>query len=98
VLAPEAVAASVAVLRAGGVDLLCPWARQLADGLPPPLPEPLQVWSWSVLLPLRPAERSSRPSLVAANGQFLLVDARALATAGGFAAVAGGGPSRQSTA
>jgi hypothetical protein len=51
--------------------------------------QPLQVWSWSVLLPLRPAERSSRPSLVAANGQFLLVDARTLATAGGFAAVAG---------
>ena len=89
VLAPEAVAASVAVLRAGGLDLLCPWPRQLADGLLPRLLQPLQVWSWSVLLPLRQAERSARPSLVAANGQFLLVHAEALATAGGFAAVAG---------
>jgi len=89
VLAPEAVAASVAVLRTGGFDLLCPWPRQLADGVLPRLLQPLQVWSWSVLLPLRQAERSARPSLVAANGQFLLVDAEALATAGGFAAVAG---------
>ena len=42
-----------------------------------------------VTLPLRRAERSARPSMVAANGQFLVIDAAALAAAGGFAAVAG---------
>ena len=46
-------------------------------------------WSWMVSLPLRRAERSPRPALCAANGQFLVVDAAALARAGGFAAVAG---------
>jgi hypothetical protein len=42
-----------------------------------------------VSLPLRRAERSPRPELCAANGQFLVVDAAALARAGGFAVAAG---------
>jgi hypothetical protein len=85
VLARHAVAAAVAVLRSAPLDLLCPWPRQLADGPGPRLVQPLQQWSWLVTLPLRRAERSPRPSMVAANGQFLLVDAGALARAGGFA-------------
>ncbi|MET0191085.1 MAG: glycosyltransferase family A protein, partial [Pseudonocardia sediminis] len=91
VLAPHAVAAAVALLRAPDrpLDLLCPWPRQLADGVAPRLLQPLQVWSWTSLLPLRRAERSHRPSFAAANGQFLLVDAAALGRAGGFGAVAG---------
>src|SRR3954452_10125202 len=83
VLAPHAVAAAVAVLRGAGLDLLSPWPRQLADGPGPRLLQPLLAWSWMVSLPLRRAERSPRPSMVAANGQFLLVDAAALAAAGG---------------
>ncbi|MCW0214036.1 MAG: glycosyltransferase family 2 protein [Pseudonocardia sp.] len=89
VLAPHAVAAAVALLRDGGFGLLCPWPRQLADDLATRLVQPLLAWSWLVTLPLGVAERSRRPSLVAANGQFLLVDAAVLATAGGFAAVSG---------
>ncbi|HZG89452.1 MAG TPA: glycosyltransferase family A protein [Pseudonocardia sp.] len=87
-LAPHAVAAAVAVLRGAGLDLLCPWPRQLADGPGPRLVQPLLPWSWMVTLPLRVAERSPRPSMVAANGQFLLVDAAALAAAGGPAVAA----------
>jgi hypothetical protein len=83
VLAPHAVAAAVAVLRGAGLDLLSPWPRQLADGVGPRLLQPLLAWSWMVTLPLRRAERSPRPSMLAANGQFLLVDAAALAAAGG---------------
>lgn len=89
VLAPIAIAAAVAVLRGAGLGLLSPWPRQLADGPAPRLLQPLLPWSWTVTLPLRRVERSPRPALVAANGQFLLVDADALARAGGFAAVAG---------
>ncbi|GAA4555130.1 glycosyltransferase family 2 protein [Pseudonocardia xishanensis] len=89
VLEPHAVAAAVAVLRDAGLDLLCPWPRQLATDPAARLVQPLLAWSWMVTLPLRPAERSGRPSMVAANGQFLLVDAGALARAGGWAAVAG---------
>ena len=88
-LAPHAVAAAVTLLRAAGLDLLSPWPRQLADGAAARLVQPLLQWSWMVSLPLRRAERSSRPALCAANGQFLVVDAAALARAGGFAAVAG---------
>jgi hypothetical protein len=83
VLAPHAVAAAVAVLRGAGLDLLSPWPRQLADGPGPRLLQPLLAWSWMVTLPLRRAERSAHPSMLAANGQFLLVDAAALAAAGG---------------
>lgn len=89
VLARHAVAAAVAVLRGAGLDLLSPWPRQVADGLAARLVQPLLQWSWMVSLPLRRAERSPRPALCAANGQFLVVDADALARAGGFAGVAG---------
>jgi hypothetical protein len=86
VLAPHAVAAAVAVLRGAGLDLLSPWPRQLADGAAR-LVQPLLEWSWMVSLPLRRAERSPHPALCAANGQFLVADAAALARAGGFGAV-----------
>lgn len=94
VLAPDAVAAAVAVLRATGtggrgLDLLSPWPRQVAEGPAARLVQPLLQWSWMVSLPLRRAERSPRPALCAANGQFLVADAAVLARAGGFAAAAG---------
>jgi hypothetical protein len=88
-LAEHAVAAAVAVLREARLDLVSPWPRQLADGAAARLVQPLLAWSWMVTLPLRRAERSPRPALVAANGQFLVADAAALRRAGGFAAVAG---------
>ncbi|MEJ2871952.1 glycosyltransferase family A protein [Actinomycetospora sp. OC33-EN08] len=90
VLAPHAVAAAVAVLRAPApLDLVSPWPRQAVSGLLGRLVQPLLAWSWLTTLPLRAAERSHRPSMVAANGQFLVVGAAALARAGGWAAVRG---------
>jgi hypothetical protein len=90
VLAPRAVAAAVAVLRGPRpLDLLCPWPRQVATGLLGRLVQPLLAWSWLTTLPLRLAERSGRPSMAVANGQFLLVDAAALARAGGWQSVSG---------
>ncbi len=90
VLAPHAIAAAATLLRGPQpLDLLCPWPRQLAHGTVARLVQPLQAWSWMVSLPLRRAERSGRPAMAAANGQFLLVDAAALERAGGWTAVAG---------
>ncbi|MEU0494095.1 glycosyltransferase family 2 protein [Mycobacterium sp. NPDC006124] len=90
VLAPHAVAAAVAVLRGPQpLDLLCPWPRQVATGPLGRLVQPLLAWSWSTTLPLRLAERSARPSMAAANGQFLLVDAASLRRAGGWQSVSG---------
>lgn len=89
VLAPEAVAASVAVLRRGGLALLSPYPRLLADGWLPRLVQPLLPWSWLTFLPLAASERSARPSLTAAGGQLLVVDAGAYRSVGGHTAVAG---------
>ncbi|OBB60439.1 glycosyl transferase [Mycobacterium sp. 852013-51886_SCH5428379] len=90
VLAPDAVAAAVAVLRGPRpLDLLSPWPRQIPAGAAGRLVQPLLAWSWLTTLPLRIAERSPRPSMAVANGQFLVVEAGALARAGGWESVSG---------
>ena len=87
VLAPNAVAAAVTLLRWSGLDLVSPYPRQRAESPAERLVQPLLQWSWLTTLPLRVAERSPRPSLAAANGQFLVVDAGAYRRAGGHADV-----------
>jgi hypothetical protein len=87
VLAPHALAATVAALRESGLDLLCPYPRQVAISWTERVVQPLLPWSWLTTLPLRRAESSSRPSLSAANGQLLAVDVEAYDVAGGHAAV-----------
>ncbi|WP_432511918.1 glycosyltransferase family 2 protein [Kineococcus sp. SYSU DK001] len=89
VLAPHAVAAAVELLRGAGLDVVCPYPRQLALTWSERLVQPLLQWSWLTTLPLRRAEVSARPSLAAANGQFLVVDAAAYRRAGGHEAVRG---------
>jgi hypothetical protein len=87
VLAPEAVAATVELMRRLDLDLVCPYPRQVATGVGPRLVQPLLQWSWLTFLPLRLAERSPRPSLGAANGQLLAVRRETYRRAGGHAAV-----------
>lgn len=86
-LEPDGLAATVALLRAGRLDVCSPYPRQLADGVGPRLVQPLLQWSWLTFLPLRLAETSSQPTLTAANGQLLAVDATAYRRFGGHAAV-----------
>ncbi len=88
VLHPDAVASAVRLLRQRRVALASAWPRQVADGPGPRIVQPLQQWSWATTLPLGLAARSTRPSLAAANGQFLVVDRSAYLVAGGHAAVA----------
>jgi hypothetical protein len=87
VLSPGAVEAAVRLLLDSGLDIVCPFPRQVALGLAERLVQPLLQWSWLTLLPLRMAERSARPSLTAACGQFMVVRRDALARAGGFAVI-----------
>ena len=87
VLAPHAVAAAVELMRDAGLDLVCPYPRQLALTGGERLVQPLLQWSWLTTLPLRVAETSPRPSLAAANGQLLVVDTAVYTRAGGHAAV-----------
>ena len=86
-LAPGAVSAAVALMEATGLDLVSPHPRQLAISPAERLVQPLLQWSIITTLPLRVAERSRRPSLSAANGQFLVVRRHAYERAGGHAAV-----------
>ena len=83
VLTPHAVRAAVGVLLDNGLDLVSPHPRQLAVTPAERLVQPLLQWSFLTTLPLRLAERSPRPSLAAANGQFLVVRRTALEAAGG---------------
>jgi hypothetical protein len=84
VLAPDAVAAAVTLLRATGVTLLSPYPRITGAGR---LVQPLLQWSWLTFLPLRAMERSPRASLAAAGGQWLVIDRAGYDRAGGHAAV-----------
>jgi glycosyltransferase involved in cell wall biosynthesis len=85
VLAPDAVAAAIDLLR--GFDLVSPYPRLVAETWSERLIQPLLPWSWLTFLPLRAMERSRRPSLAAAGGQFLVLDRAAYRRAGGHEAV-----------
>lgn len=86
-LAPHALAAAVGQLGRSGLDLVSPYPRQVAVTPGERLVQPLLQWSWLTTLPLRVAERSSQPSLSAANGQLLVVRSEAYRLAGGHRAV-----------
>ncbi len=80
-LEPDAIALAVGLL--GDLDLVSPHPRQVAVTVPERLVQPLLQWSILTFLPVRLAERSHRPSLAAANGQFLVVRRAAYERAGG---------------
>ncbi len=86
-LAPDAVAAAVGVLRSADVAMVSPYPRQIAGTWLEHLTQPLVTWAWLALLPLAWQQRSTRPSLSAATGQFVVVDAAAYRAVGGHAAV-----------
>lgn len=86
-LHPSAIARAVATLRDTSLALVSPYPRQVAGTWSERLVQPLLQWSWLSTLPLRVAERTVRPSLSAANGQFLVVDARSYRNLGGHAAI-----------
>ncbi|SCF41277.1 glycosyltransferase [Micromonospora mirobrigensis] len=88
VLTPYAVAAAVTELRAAEATLLSAYPRIVVRSVADRLVQPLLQWLWLTFLPLRAMERSPRPSLAAAGGQFLVVDRAGYLRAGGHAAVA----------
>jgi glycosyl transferase family 2 len=84
VLAPDAIATATTLLRRNDITLLSPYPKITGTGR---LLQPLLQWSWLTFLPLRAMERSPRPSLAAAGGQWLLADRAGYQRAGGHAAV-----------
>lgn len=87
-LTARAIASTIHHMREGGLDLLSPYPRQIAITPAERITQPLVTWSWVTALPIRVTERSHYPSMAAAVGQFLVVDARAYRISGGHAAVA----------
>lgn len=82
-LAPDAISCAVNVARRSGLDAVCPYPHQVCGSVTERVMQPLLQWSFLTTLPLRLAERSSRPSLTAANGQFFVVTAARYRLAGG---------------
>jgi hypothetical protein len=79
----------VDLLRNKNFGLVAPYPQQLAGTSIERLVQPLVTWSWVATMPLGIAETSLRPSLSAANGQFLIFDSLAYSTSGGHARVKG---------
>ena len=88
-LRPDALASLIHLLRENDLDMVAPYPAQIARTPLARLVQPLVTWSWAALMPVRWGENSSRPSLSAANGQVLVMDARAYREIGGHASVAG---------
>jgi len=86
-LTSRAIASTIHQMRDAGLDLLSPYPRQVAITPAERITQPLVVWSWVTALPIRITERSHYPSMAAAVGQFLVVDARAYRISGGHAAI-----------
>ncbi|MDW5323045.1 glycosyltransferase family 2 protein [Plantactinospora sp. KLBMP9567] len=86
-LGPYAVAAAVHTLRSASAVLLSPYPRIVAGSPGERLVQPLLQWLWLTFLPLAAMERSPRPSLAAAGGQFMVLDRAGYRRAGGHAAV-----------
>jgi hypothetical protein len=86
-LTARAIASTIHHMRMAELDLLSPYPHQVSITPAERITQPLVVWSWVTALPIRITERSHYPSMAAAVGQFLVVDARAYRISGGHAAV-----------
>ena len=86
VLEPDAIAATVALLRDDELDLVSPYPAQVAETGLERLVQPLLQWSWLSTQGLRTSEAKGRTSTVVANGQLLAVDAQVYREAGGHEA------------
>ncbi len=72
-LHPSAIASTISAMERWGWDFASPYPRELARGLLERLIQPLLQWSWLASVPLRIAERLQQPSMVIANGQFMII-------------------------
>lgn len=68
-----AIASSIHLMQTLKWDFISPYPRQIAISFLERLAQPLLQWSWFASLPLRLAEILQKPSMVVANGQFLII-------------------------
>lgn len=86
-LEPNALSKSVDMLYGLNVDVLCPYPTQKTSTLLSRIVQPLLQWSWMASLPLDLALTSSRSSLVAGNGQLLIITREMYTQIGGHSSV-----------
>jgi glycosyltransferase involved in cell wall biosynthesis len=72
-LSPSALTRTLNLLYGLNVDVVCPYPRQVTTTFLSRLVQPLLQWSWMATLPLDLALKSPRTSLVAGNGQLLMI-------------------------
>ena len=84
---PTAIASSVNLLMDLNLDFISPYPRQVALTFAEKLVQPLLHWSWMTTVILRLAEKVPHASTAIANGQFFIVQKKALDKVGGFSSV-----------
>ena len=87
VLTPDAISLAYDLFSSSSLDVMCPYPQQLMNTGLQRIVQPLLQWSWMTMLPLDLAETSSRGSLTAGNGQFLMISAAMYVQAGGHQAI-----------
>ena len=85
----DAIATALSELQQKNLDFISPYPRQIAKSWSEHLIQPLLQWSWLSTLPIKLAQKSSRPSLTAANGQFFVVKTEAYVASGGHKSIKG---------
>ena len=83
-LEARAICATINLLIDKELDFVSPYPKQIATSLGERLIQPLLQWSWLSTVPLRIAEKSGKPSLAVANGQFFAVRESALSAVSGY--------------
>ena len=83
-LLPKAICATINLLIDRNLDFVSPYPKQIAKSFGERMIQPLLQWSWLSTVPLRIAEKSGRPSLAVANGQFFAVRENALDSVSGY--------------
>jgi glycosyltransferase involved in cell wall biosynthesis len=86
-LQPDAIVNTLNLMRKLGWSFISPYPRQIAKSFLERVAQPLLQWSWFATLPLRLAEKTSRPSMIVANGQFLIVQRDAYLKSGGHESI-----------
>ena len=86
-LEPTAISSAISLMQELQWDFLSPYPREIAKSFAERLIQPLLQWSWLAAVPLRFAERAKFPSMIIANGQFMIVKRQPYIAAGGHKAI-----------
>ena len=88
-LSSLAIASAISQMNLFGWDFISPYPKQIAVTFFERLIQPLLQWSWLSTVPLRFAEKVKFPSMVIANGQFMIIKRNAYLASGGHKEIRG---------